>query len=87
MSPACRKHFKMLLLHRIKMVVVAQLVRAMDCGSIGRGFEPRLPPQKTFGNSRRFFCFLIFVNHKPTTDESHTKKLDSPFCHQFLGSP
>jgi hypothetical protein len=31
------------------MVVVAQLVRAMDCGSIGRGFEPRLPPKKTFG--------------------------------------
>ena len=26
------------------MVVVAQLVRASDCGSEGRGFEPRLPP-------------------------------------------
>ncbi len=27
------------------MVVVAQLVRALDCGSRGRGFEPRLSPQ------------------------------------------
>ncbi len=26
------------------MVVVAQLVRAPDCGSGGRGFEPHLPP-------------------------------------------
>jgi hypothetical protein len=25
-------------------VVVAQLVRASDCGSEGRGFEPRFPP-------------------------------------------
>ena len=27
------------------MVAVAQLVRALDCGSGGRAFEPRLPPQ------------------------------------------
>ena len=27
-----------------KTVVVAQLVRASDCGSEGRGFEPRFPP-------------------------------------------
>ncbi len=26
------------------MVVVAQLVRAPDCGSGGRGFETHLPP-------------------------------------------
>ena len=26
------------------MVVVAQLVRALDCGSRGRRFEPGLPP-------------------------------------------
>jgi hypothetical protein len=33
-------------LHRFKakMVIVAQLVRAMDCGSIGRRFEPGLSP-------------------------------------------
>ena len=29
-----------------KMVVVAQLVRAPDCGSGGRGFESHLPPKK-----------------------------------------
>lgn len=28
------------------MVVVAQLVRALDCGSRGRRFEPGLPPQR-----------------------------------------
>jgi hypothetical protein len=28
----------------VRMVVVAQLVRALDCGSRGRGFEPRHPP-------------------------------------------
>ena len=28
------------------MVIVAQLVRAPDCGSGGRGFEPRLSPFK-----------------------------------------
>ena len=26
------------------MVVVAQLVRALDCGPRGRGFKPHLPP-------------------------------------------
>lgn len=29
------------------MVVVAQLVRAPDCGSGGRRFETDLPPRKT----------------------------------------
>ena len=28
------------------MVVVAQLVRAPDCGSGGRGFETHLPPKE-----------------------------------------
>ena len=28
-----------------QMVVVAQLVRASDCDSEGRGFEPHHPPQ------------------------------------------
>ena len=29
-----------------QMVDVAQLVRATDCGSVGRGFETHLPPLK-----------------------------------------
>ncbi len=32
---------------RALMVVVAQLVRAPDCGSGGRGFESHLPPIKS----------------------------------------
>jgi hypothetical protein len=36
----------------VQMVVVAQLVRALDCGSRGRGFEPRHPPI--------FFCSLNY---------------------------
>ena len=31
------------------MVVVAQMVRASDCGSEGYGFESRLPPKKKIG--------------------------------------
>lgn len=35
-------------------VVVAQLVRASDCGSEGRGFEPLLSPKLlSGGNGRR----------------------------------
>ena len=38
------------------MVVVAQLVRAPDCGSGGRGFETHLPPKKA---SYHYEAFLI----------------------------
>jgi hypothetical protein len=37
-----------------QMVVVAQLVRALDCGSRGRGFEPRHPP---------IFSLLLKISH------------------------
>ena len=36
---------------RREMVVVAQLVRALDCGSRGRGFEPRHPPIFSFSRA------------------------------------
>ena len=43
------------------MVNVAQLVRALDCGSKGRGFEPHLSPffklNKRSGLSG-LFCFI-----------------------------
>lgn len=43
------------------MVIVAQLVRASDCGSEGRGFEPHLSPldeKRDFDLFRvSFFCF------------------------------
>ena len=38
------------------MVVVAQSVRAPDCGSGGRRFEPGLPPE-TLDSIRGFYCF------------------------------
>ena len=42
------------------MVNVAQLVRALDCGSKGRGFEPHLSPlqEEEFLKKRRFLFFL-----------------------------
>ena len=42
---------------RENMVDIAQLVRALDCGSRGRGFESLYPPQKTpmEGRTRRGF--------------------------------
>ena len=39
------------------MVVVAQLVRALDCGSRGRGFEPHHPPKH---EEPRAFCTGFF---------------------------
>ena len=46
------------------MVSVAQLVRASDCGSEGRGFEPHLPPSKAEaqGLSLRFFLLRDCVS-------------------------
>lgn len=43
------------------MVVVAQLVRAPDCGSGGRGFETHLPPRKVNSKELTFFYELILM--------------------------
>jgi|GEM_PF-3283409 hypothetical protein len=45
-----------------QMVVVAQLVRALDCGSRGRGFEPRHPPIFSFS---RVVNEILFVHPRP----------------------
>ena len=43
------------------MVDVAQLVRAADCGSVGRGFEPHLPPsKKNFPDWKILFYYLYY---------------------------
>ena len=42
------------------MVDVAQLVRASDCGSEGRGFEPHLPPKIL----NAFMAFLFQNEYK-----------------------
>ena len=50
------------------MEVVAQLVRAPDCGSGGRGFEPRLPPIKVKEVSdliRHLFCLNSKFGYDP----------------------
>ncbi len=44
----------MLIFATAKMVDVVQLVRALDCGSRGRRFEPGLPPQSPLTG---LFCF------------------------------
>jgi hypothetical protein len=49
------------------MVIVAQLVRASDCGSEGRGFETRLSPR----------------NQKPPVMEAFFVSLRDDFTHLF----
>lgn len=47
------------------MVVVAQLVRALVCGTRSRRFEPGLPPRiKALLLSEAFFVALIKVTKK-----------------------
>ena len=49
-------------------VVVAQLVRASDCGSEGRGFEPHHPPIPSFGRLVKFTgskLFYFAAHHAP----------------------
>ena len=48
----------LLYLHPPKMEIVAQLVRAPDCGSGGRGFETRLSP--TFLRSIKNRPFFVY---------------------------
>ena len=45
-----------LIIFAAEMVVVAQLVRASDCDSEGRGFEPHHPPLSNPESSFRI-CF------------------------------
>ena len=42
-------------------MVVAQLVRASDCDSEGRGFEPHHPPTKS-RLSAGFYFYIITIN-------------------------
>jgi hypothetical protein len=51
------------------MVVVAQLVRALDCGSRGRRFEPGLPPKK----ARLSGLFLFFILALPYLQQVYSR--------------
>lgn len=50
---------------QFKMVVLAQLVRASDCGSEGRGFESHTPPKRKKPSHkvilRRLFAYLDVI--------------------------
>ena len=46
------------------MEIVAQLVRAPDCGSGGRGFETRLSPQVLKVDENRPFFMSDFYNYQ-----------------------
>ena len=48
----------------MQTVDVAQLVRALVCGTRGRGFEPHLPPKKSLINFDRAFLFPNFLEFK-----------------------
>ena len=51
------------------MVVVAQLVRALDCGSRGRRFETGLPPQTrslVITNKAFFLSTILLFPYLPT---------------------
>lgn len=69
------------------MVVVAQLVRASDCDSEGRGFEPpRLPalnlPEIVLGRfflARWPFIIIIFHNACLTKHYCHNCVYNKPF--------
>ena len=48
------------------MVRIAQSVRALDCGSKGRGFESHSsPPPKYNGELKHYFSSVIIRNYLP----------------------
>ena len=57
-------------MRHIKMVVVAQLVRASVCGTEGRGFESHLPPifKPSDISLEAFFVWYSFKIGKGTAD-------------------
>ena len=61
------------------MVGVAQLVRVEDCGSLGRGFEPHLPPHK-----QEFFSCLFFCPRRHYLFLKISPRLTSPFRQKAL---
>ena len=58
------------------MVVLAQLVRAPDCGSGGRGFEPHIPPVYKSSSEKAAFFDSKQAFPDPTLVKSHINILD-----------
>ena len=70
-----------LLLLSFKTVAIAQLVRASDCGSEGRGFEPHwLPNTKKPSAYRRFFIFILYTIHQKALLKGTRRKKTHPFA-------
>ena len=65
------------------MVVVAQLVRASDCGSEGRGFEPHFPP-KLRHLSMPFFMLICRGQAEKLGDKLNIKKLLQIIFHKKI---
>lgn len=59
------------------MVDVAQSVRASDCGSESRGFEPHLPPEKAFFGRPFFIIHKLPRTYHGSPDKSRGKLFDS----------
>ena len=63
LNKKCIKFARCLKRRKLHTVDVAQLVRASDCGSEGRGFEPHLPPEKAFFGRPFFYYKIQIITH------------------------
>lgn len=59
---------------------VAQLVRASDCGSEGRGFDPHLSPSKKPDISGFFYVVADINAISAVTSEGKNNLILVPFC-------
>ncbi len=72
----------------INTVGVVQLVRAPDCGSGGRGFEPHLPPKEIYKQVERPVFFILhasFFNQQVI--DAHSPFRVSKLCEGCLIPP
>jgi hypothetical protein len=67
-------------------VDVAQLVRASDCGSEGRGFEPLLPPEEV-SSKRGDLFFLRRYGHAGSEASTHAAPYTCPIPRQVSAPP
>ena len=67
-------------------VDVAQLVRASDCGSEGRGFEPLLPPEEV-SSKRGDLFFLRRYGHAGSEASTHAAPDTCPIPRQVSAPP
>ncbi len=73
------------------MVVLAQLVRASDCGSEGRGFEPHAPPEDT-SHGKYLFLFIYrmtlqeYIEQHSSAEPAYLQQV-SRLTHQQVVNP